>query len=383
MGTIGAADPWGAGDPSGDAGPHIGYRGELALDGLVWLRSRAYDPSTRAFLSPDPLPPVPGMPWAANPYAYAGNDPVGSLDPLGLRPVTEAELAKYREQIGRNVFERAADWAQDNWEYIAAGAMVVAGVALMATGVGGPAGVALMAGAGGLMSAGTSVAIQKTTTGDVNWGQVAKDGMLGVAAGGAGAGAGLALSTSGRLAATNPALRGAITSGGENLVEGALSRGLAGEDLLNPKAMAGDLLIGGRARSPGGDLGAGRGVVDDVPGRRTDFVAGPIGSEPPVPVSQSRMAAGFDEAGFPKRPTAGAGSPGTEYTLPDGSTVRLMEPSDQAPRRASFENANGQPVDPFTGKPVPNPPGGIEKAGFTKAEWTEYVRSRTHVEQGP
>ena len=167
MGTIGAADPWGAGDPSGDAGPHIGYRGKLALDGLVWLRSRAYDPSTRALLSPDPLPSVPGTPWAANPYAYAGNDPIGSLDPLGLRPVTEAELAKYREQIGRNVFERAADWAQDNWEYIAAGAMVVAGVALMATGVGGPAGVALMAGAGGLMSAGTSVAIQKATTGEV------------------------------------------------------------------------------------------------------------------------------------------------------------------------------------------------------------------------
>lgn len=71
-----------------------------------------------------------------------------------------------------------------------------------------------------------------------------------------------------------------------------------------------------------------------------DFVAGPVGSQPPVPVSQSRMAAGFDEAGFARMPTS---SPGMEYTLPDGSKVRLMEPAGQAPRRASFTNANEVP----------------------------------------
>lgn len=104
-----------------------------------------------------------------------------------------------------------------------------------------------------------------------------------------------------------------------------------------------------------------------------DFVAGPIGSEPPVPVSQSRMATGFDEAGFPSTPTA---SPGVEYTLPDSTKVRLMEPSGQAPMRASLTNANGGPINPFTGKPVqpPAPP------GWSMKDW---VRALTHVEQTP
>ena len=108
--------------------------------------------------------------------------------------------------------------------------------------------------------------------------------------------------------------------------------------------------------------------------RGADFVAGPPGSQPPVPVSQSRMRDGLEAAGFPSQPTSSAG---TQYTLPDGSHVRLMEPSGQAPLRASFTNANGGPVDPFTNKPVQPP------RGLTKPERMEYIRDRTHVEQVP
>ncbi len=95
-------DPWGA--PIGaDASPgaHLGYRGELEFEGETWLRARAYQPSSRAFLAPDPLPPVPGTPAAANPHHYAANDPIGRADPLGLRPVTEAELQGLRDRMGR------------------------------------------------------------------------------------------------------------------------------------------------------------------------------------------------------------------------------------------------------------------------------------------
>ncbi len=194
QGTIdGAAprDPWGAATPSTEQRvfANLGYRGEVELSGDVWLRNRIHQPGTRSFLQPDPLPAVPGTGCAANPYNYAANDPVGRLDPVGLRPVTEAELQEYRDGMNRNVWQQAGDFVTDNWEYIAAGAMIVGGVALMFTGVGGPAGVALMAASGGLIAAGGSAAIQRYTTGEVDWGRVAVDGAIGAVTAGAISGA--------------------------------------------------------------------------------------------------------------------------------------------------------------------------------------------------
>lgn len=175
MGSVEEVDPWGAGSRASRA-PATGYRGELSFDGLLWLRNRVYDPVTRGFLSRDPLSGVVGAPWAANPYSYAGNDPIGSLDPLGLSPVTEAELAKYREAMNRSVWERAGDWVQDNWEYIAAGALIVAGVAVMATGIGGPIGATMIGTA--LIGTGGSAGIQKAVTGEVDWGEAAATGAV-------------------------------------------------------------------------------------------------------------------------------------------------------------------------------------------------------------
>ncbi|MEA2221942.1 MAG: hypothetical protein QOH83_318, partial [Solirubrobacteraceae bacterium] len=125
QGTIGAPrDPWGApgaAEAGAMRGPQLGYRGELELAGDVWLRARVYEPASRAFLSPDPLPPIAGTPWAANPYSYAADNPIGSSDPLGLRPITDAEISAIRE---RQIQSNSSGW---NPMDIVHGALDVAG----------------------------------------------------------------------------------------------------------------------------------------------------------------------------------------------------------------------------------------------------------------
>jgi len=92
-------DPWSATDVVAStrlpAGIDVGPTGTVVVAGLELTGARAYDPSARSFLSPDPLPPVVGAAWADNPYAFAGNDPVNQTDPTGLRPISDAELAAY------------------------------------------------------------------------------------------------------------------------------------------------------------------------------------------------------------------------------------------------------------------------------------------------
>ncbi|MGH8933957.1 MAG: RHS repeat-associated core domain-containing protein [Egibacteraceae bacterium] len=171
----GGWDPWGAG--AATVGPALGWRGELAVDGLVWLRNRCYDPVTRAFLSVDPLPGLPGMPSSGNPYHYAHNDPLNWLDPLGLRPITDAELAAYRDAHTGTL----GSWLTDHWGEIATVGLVVAGVAMVATGFGTAAGIGILVGVG------SSTLAQYATTGEVNWGKVAVSGAVGMFAGQAGA----------------------------------------------------------------------------------------------------------------------------------------------------------------------------------------------------
>jgi RHS repeat-associated protein len=260
QGTVGAPrDPWGAATAATPpAGPQLGYRGELEFDAVTWLRNRVYDAGSRAFLQPDPLPHVPGTPSAANPYHYAANNPIGLVDPLGLRPVTDQQLRDIRDSMGRDIFEKAADWTVDNWEYIAAGAMVVGGIALMCTGVGGPAGLALMAGGSGLVSAGASVGIQKLTTGEVNWGEVAVQGAIGVAAGGVGYGAGALVAGTSRAAAVG---RGAVGGGVESIGGGMANRGLHGGNAFDVRAMGADALVGVGGGGAGGAFAARRGTT--------------------------------------------------------------------------------------------------------------------------
>lgn len=76
------ADPWGL--PAllaRDGAAGVDVSGALRVGGLELLGARAYDPATMAFLSTDPLTHADAAPWAANPYSYAGNNPVALSDP--------------------------------------------------------------------------------------------------------------------------------------------------------------------------------------------------------------------------------------------------------------------------------------------------------------
>ena len=60
-----------------------------AETGLHYNYHRYYDPRTGRYITPDPI----GLAGGINLYAYAGNDPVGGIDPQGLRIVIVGHLA--------------------------------------------------------------------------------------------------------------------------------------------------------------------------------------------------------------------------------------------------------------------------------------------------
>jgi RHS repeat-associated protein len=59
--------------------------GHDAAFGLIDMRGRMFDPTTKQFLSADPIVSVPlfGQSW--NPYSYVGNSPLNVTDPSGYR----------------------------------------------------------------------------------------------------------------------------------------------------------------------------------------------------------------------------------------------------------------------------------------------------------
>jgi RHS repeat-associated protein len=222
-------DPWGY-DPSAIEGVGLGHRGELTVDGLVFMGARVYDPWTRSFLSHDPLPPVPGENGAyASPYSYGWCDPVNFVDPSGRQPVTVEEFEAWKEKQETNRFERAAQaMIDDPWGTLAMVGVIAVGAVLVASGVGTAIGAGILIGAaasatmglatdnfsprsvaiggafgavtgggvGGAMAAGfgESVVSQVVVDGrgfdDVDWGQAALGGATGglIAGGAAGAG---------------------------------------------------------------------------------------------------------------------------------------------------------------------------------------------------
>jgi len=273
------ADPWAAAgsEPAGGSPVRLGRSGEVHVDGLEWMGARVYDSATRGFLSVDPLDPVPGTAWSANPYAYAGNDPLHALDPAGLRPVTDAELQEYRDSNGiggtfDTVTSAVGGWLKDNWEYVAGGAVVIGGAVLVATGVGGPVGAMLI-------SAGADTIIQKATTGEVNWGEVGVSFAAGAFGGGA---------VAARLGATG--VRGAVVAG---MASGAVGGGATGayQYATSPGPHTVSGFVGSTARGTAtglafGGLGgaAGHGVVSAAGRTLDDVHPAPAASPAPAPV---------------------------------------------------------------------------------------------------
>lgn len=254
------ADPWSA-DPvaqllagTGSGGLGIGSAGELTIAGLEWMGARAYDPATRGFLSMDPLDPAPGAGWSGNPYSYAGNDPLHAVDPTGRSPVTDDELKAYAASDDTPM-GAVGEWVGDNWEYLAGGAMVLAGGVLMATGVGGPAGMMLISG-------GLDVVVQKATTGEVNWGQAALSTALGAWGGVAAAG------KLGAKTLLQKAVVGGMVSGGTN---GAVTSAYGYYTGPGPHSLSGALKASA--------MGAGMGTVTGGAGAAFGHGANALGTK--------------------------------------------------------------------------------------------------------
>jgi RHS repeat-associated protein len=295
QGTIGDAirDPWGAVAGRSADVPGLGYRGEIEFGGQTWLRARVYEPATRSFLSPDPRPALPGAGWSANPYHYAANNPIGFSDPLGLHPVSEAALKKYRDQMSRSTFDKAAHFVADNLDYVVAGALIVGGGALMATGFG-PLGA-------DLIETGVDAGIQKFTTGGVDWKKEAKSAAIGLFSAGAG---GLASRGATRAAAfvgskaeeyrrlqrvarvaRSSIVRSAAGGGVASVTAGATERELSGEDPFDPFGLRDDLITGTASAHL-------HGAAETYAGRALDHASGRAA----VNIADKVMTKGYEEA---------------------------------------------------------------------------------------
>ena len=151
--------------------------GTLAVSGLALMGARVFDPSSKKFLSQDPLPPSIGAGWFADSYSFLGHDPIGMIDPWGTQPVSQNEFKKYtREQ------------RMENWK---TALTVVATVATVASiFVTGPVGlIALGALAGAAGGAASSMKMKADGSG-IDWGAAGKGALKGGVTGALTAGAG-------------------------------------------------------------------------------------------------------------------------------------------------------------------------------------------------
>ncbi len=231
-----ASDPWAVlasvKGPALPTGVALTAAGGLSIAGLEWLGARVYDPVARGFLSTDPLEPVLGAAWAGNPYSYAGNDPMHAIDPLGLRPATDEDLAAYRD-ANQGVIGAVRNWADENSELIsniAIGVGVVLAVGAMFTPLGPVVALAVAAGSGAALAGGFSIKKNRGPDGRVDWGKVGQDTLVGAAAGAAGGGAAIGLAKAAPAAslALGSGARGVASQAFSSAGRGAIASGTSG-----------------------------------------------------------------------------------------------------------------------------------------------------------
>ena len=144
----------------------------LGSTGFEVLGARVVDSRVARFTAPDPLAAPVGAGWGADPFSLVGGNPVSLVDPWGLSPVSVEEFEKQKAVAAsvRNVLE-----------YVAGGAMVIAGAVIGAVGAGtGPLGGAVLGGlSGALMGAGMSVLEQKVKGERVDWSKAGQEAVKG------------------------------------------------------------------------------------------------------------------------------------------------------------------------------------------------------------
>ena len=144
----------------------------LGASGFEVLGARVVDSRVGRFTAPDPLSAPVGAGWGADPFSLVGGNPVLLVDPWGLSPVSVEDFDKFRE-------ERIRDTVTN----IIKGALTVVGVVASVAAIfvtGGTALVVLGAIAGGTMAAANAIDENKDpNTGKVDWGNVAKSGVIG------------------------------------------------------------------------------------------------------------------------------------------------------------------------------------------------------------
>ena len=115
--------------------------GTLAVGGLALMGARVFDPSSKKFLSQDPLPPIVGAGWFADSYSFLGHDPVGMIDPWGTRPMSQEEYSDYSKKQDLQVLKTAISWVGTAVAiasvFVPGGPIVALGVAALGSAVSG------------------------------------------------------------------------------------------------------------------------------------------------------------------------------------------------------------------------------------------------------